>query len=190
MSPADNGIEWRAQLVREHREELIFDTVRNFCARARLLFEQHELFQLVFGIFTLAMKFDMRLDTGQKLARGKWLDEIIVGTCAHTFNTRLLTRTCREQNDGNRSRLFVTAQCLQQTKSVEFRHHHVRQHEIESLFASRPDRSHTITYCLYFISAGKQTPDVVAHVGIIVSQQNARPIFRLCLSNSRYTCQL
>ena len=79
MGPTDNCIEWSAKLMREHRQKLVLHAVRNFSAGASLLLKQHELLQFLFRLFTLTLKFNVRLDTRQKFARRKWLDEIIVG---------------------------------------------------------------------------------------------------------------
>jgi len=93
--------------------------------------------------------------SSQKFARGKRLREIVVRSGSHTFDPRLFTRPRRKQYDGNRSRLFVTAQRVQHTEAVELRHHHVRQHEIELLLARGLNRSLTIADDLDLILARK-----------------------------------
>src|SRR6185503_10361020 len=159
MNPADDRVERRAQLVREHRQKLVFHAIRNFRTRPRLLLEQHVLLQFLFRTFALALQIEVRLDARQKFARGEWLYEIIIGARTHTFHLRLLARARREQDDGNRSRLLVPAQRVQHAETVEFRHHHVRQHQIEPPFARCLHGGFTITYRLHFVSAPEQTPD-------------------------------
>src|SRR6185436_13251296 len=70
-TPLNDCVEWRAQFVREHRQKLVLNLVCDFRARACVSFEQDELFESLRGTLTLILKFDMRLDPRQQLARGE-----------------------------------------------------------------------------------------------------------------------
>src|SRR5579871_6364558 len=50
------------------------------------------------GLITYTRNFQVRLDAGQQLTCGKWLDQVIIRTCRQTFDGRLFTGTGREEN--------------------------------------------------------------------------------------------
>src|ERR1700761_9394204 len=72
----------------------------------------------------------MRLDAGNEFARAERLNEIVISVSAHSFYPGLFAGTRGQQNNGDGAELRIRTKFAQKPKSVEARHHDVRQHQI------------------------------------------------------------
>ena len=126
--------------------------------------------------------FQMRLDSGQQFARAERLDQIVVRAGMHSLDPRLFTRTRRKQNDRNVSEIRVGTKFAQQPEAVQPRHHHVCQHQVGPACLCRAQCRQPVANGLYLVTVLYQQPaDIVAHIGVVVRQQNASRFFRMRL---------
>jgi len=78
------------------------------------------------------------VDPRQQFARRKGFDHVPISASLQAFDPRLLTCARREQNDGQRAQMNIRTHLLEQTKAIEARHHHIRDHQIgPSIFNQR-----------------------------------------------------
>src|ERR1044071_2749189 len=68
--------------------------------------------------------------THQKLPRGEWFHEIIVGARIETFYLCFLAGTGRQKYHGHVLNLRMTPHLSQQTETIELRHHDIGQQKI------------------------------------------------------------
>ncbi len=92
------------------------------------------------GLTPQHRKAQVRIDARLQLARGKGLDQIVVGARLHAFHAGLFAGARRQQDHRNRARALVTAQGLQQAQPVHARHHHVGNHQVGRFLARAPQR--------------------------------------------------
>ena len=104
LRPPENGVERRAQLVAQHRQELVFHAAGVLRLLARALFCLQRLLERLVRLAADAREIQVRFDARQQFARGERLDEIVVGAGAASFDARLFAGTRREQHDRHRAR--------------------------------------------------------------------------------------
>jgi hypothetical protein len=114
-------------------------------------------------------------DARQQFARGKRLGEIVVGDGVDPFDPRFLAGASGEEQQRYIARNRIGAQCAQQTKPVEQRHHDVRQNEIGHPAPYRRQGRFAVGNGLdldLVALIGQQAANVVAHIGVVVGQQD------------------
>src|SRR6185437_5634306 len=97
---------------------------------------------------------------------------VIVGTGAQTFDARLFPRTSRKEDDRSAAQVRMTPHCLEDGKTIEYRHHHVSQHKVRMHLLDGFDRLSTVTDCLDSIVGCEHACHIIAHVSVIVSDEN------------------
>src|SRR5262249_26578425 len=120
-----------------------------------------------------AMKLQMRLHAREQFAGAEGLDQIIVRPGFHPLDARLFARASRKQNDWDGLQPLVGAQFAQQPEAVKIRHHHVGQHEVGRALTNRIQRRFSVGNGFNFVLPAEQPPQVIAHVGVVVGQQNS-----------------
>ena len=122
---------------------------------------------------THACHVKIGLDPRQKLAGGERLDQVIVGAGPQPVHLGFLAGAGGEQDDRRIPGRLVRAHCRQKAEAVEPRHHDVGQDEVGLQGARRGQRRLAVGRALDPVAGGaQQALDVVAHVEIVVGQQN------------------
>ncbi len=121
-----------------------------------------------------ALKPQVRFDTRQQLARGERFDEVVIGSRFHSLHTRLGAGACREQNHREGSSRMIASNCAEQSHTVQPRHHHVGQHQIERCLAYLLQRRDSISDDHDLMAPFEQPAHVLAHVRIVVGKKNSR----------------
>ena len=109
-----------------------------------------------------------------ELSRREGLDQIVVGARGESLDARLFAGPRRQQNARNVRRGRIGAKLPQQRESIQAGHHHVGQHQVGP-FATRGLESRLPVGHRVNVPAAraKQTRDVVAHVGVVVGDENS-----------------
>ena len=132
------------------------------------------MFQLALQSAALPCQLQVGAYSCFQLAGGERLDKIVVSARVQSFNRRFLTRTRRQQDDGQLSGALIGTQRLKQPKAIQPRHHHIGEHQIgrcaEGSFKCRT----AVGDGQHLVGATEESRHVVPHVGVIVSPKNAR----------------
>jgi hypothetical protein len=121
-----------AQLVAEHRQELVLGAVGGLGVELRFPLAREQQLALQRVLAPHAAQGDLRIHLCEELLRGEGLDDVVVGARRHAVGARLLAGARREQNHRQLGGLGPRLDRLQEAQAVETRHHHVGDHEIES----------------------------------------------------------
>ena len=119
-----------AQLVAEHRQELVLGARRLLGRGARL-----------FGGSPLPAHLELRLDARDQLARRERLDQVVVRARVQPFDARLVAGARRQHDDRDRRQLRRSAaDAPHQLEAVQRRHHHVGQDQVRRAALGRRQR--------------------------------------------------
>ncbi len=111
----------------------------------------------------------------EELAGGEGLGDVVVGPGAQTFGSGFLPGTRRQKHNGDGSESRVASHGPHERKSVESGHHHVAENEVRRAPANRGERAFSVADGFHVPVLAKETGHVVAHVGVVVGDENARP---------------
>ena len=103
------------------------------------------------------------------------LHQVVVGAGFEPGDARLLAGTRRDEDHRHVPQRRVGADRPQQLEAVEARHHHVGEQRSGGLAAHGGERGHAVADRLDAAGRRQQAGDVVAHVGIVVGDDDARP---------------
>ena len=117
---------------------------------------------------------DVHLHARDQLARGERLDEVVVGAGLQPLDARLLPGARGEHDHREVGRRLVRAQARDQPESVEVRHHDVREDHVGALRADRREGGLAVDGRLHRPVRGEHARQVLAHVGVVVHDQDAR----------------
>ncbi len=124
------------------------------------------------GLFPEGADLQVRRHASDELTGRERLHEVIVGAGVQPFHARLLACARREHDDGHRARPGLLTQRSQETEAVEPRHHHVGQHQIRGAPPRRLQGFLAVARRLDAPALAEQPRDVIAHVGIVVHQED------------------
>ena len=124
----------------------------------------------------LATKFrrrQIRADPRQQLTCRERFGQIVVGTSLHADDPCLLPGPRRQEDGWDIAQRLVRPQRLQEAEPVEARHHDVGQHEVGRMPPRGGQGSLAVSDGVDLVSlADEQTTDILAHVGIVVREQD------------------
>ncbi len=116
---------------------------------------------------------DLRLDTRQEIARRKRLHQIVVGRGRQALEASFLAGARRQHDDRHGVQVRIGAQLPQQAEAIELRHHHIGDDDVGAASARDIERDTAVARRVDVPALGEQPFRVVAHVGVIVGQQNS-----------------
>ena len=128
------GGEGVAQLVREHRDELVLSPVggtQGFLARFRVAASASLLSRAICKRASIA---------GEQLPRAERLDHVVVGSRIQRLDAGLFARARRQQHHGHLAHGGLRPHRARQLRPVELRHHDVGQDEIGPRSPRRRER--------------------------------------------------
>ncbi len=118
----------------------------------------------------------VRFDARQQFAGAERLDEVVVGAGLHAFDAALLAGARREQDDRQRARLRIGAQPRQQLMPSR---RGIMMSESTQIGPARGDgreRRFAVRDRLDLVARGQQAAHIVAHVGVVVGEEDARHV--------------
>ena len=116
---------------------------------------------------------DLAVDPRDQLPRRERLHEIVVRARLEARDACLLAGAGRYQDHGDTAGGHILPERPQQFDPVAVRHHHVAQDEVGTSGPGRVERGLAVTDYLHGPVLGEKAPQVVAHVGVVVGQQDA-----------------
>ncbi len=125
----------------------------------------------LFSLRSLAAKFsqlEMHFHAGDQFPGRKRLNEVIVRSSLQSFESRLLTRACGEQDDRCAGKCGVIPYGPQQAEPIELRHHDIGQEQRWSKESRGLQCLSAIRNGMHFVAAIQQVSEVFAHVGVVV----------------------
>ena len=161
------GGEGVAQLVREHRDELVFSPVggtQGFLTLPR----GGE------GLAPQPRDLQARVDPGEQLPRAERFDHVVVSSLFERLDARFFASARRQQHHGHLAHGGIGPHRARELLPVELRHHDVGQDEIGPRPPRRRERLLSVGDGLDVIASGEQPPHVLAHVAVVVRPDDAR----------------
>jgi hypothetical protein len=116
---------------------------------------------------------EARRDSHEQIARGERLYDVVVRASLQPLGRGLLAGARGQQDAGRRREGGVAADSVKEREPVEPRHHHVAHHEIRRIAADRGERLEPIAHDFDVPVLAKDARDVVAHVGVVVGDDDA-----------------
>ena len=113
---------------------------------------------------------------GKQVACGERLDEVIVCGGREAFEPCFFTGASREHDHRNRPERRVCAQLPQEPEAIELGHHDVGHDHVRRARPRRPRALPAVADGLDDPSLGEQALRVVAHVGVVVGEENAADV--------------
>ena len=113
-------------------------------------------------------------DARGQLAGPERLQQIVVGAGLEPGDARLLAGARRDEDHGQVPQRRVGADRPQQLQAVQARHHHVGEQQVGRLAPQGGERGHAVADRLDAAGRGEQAGHVVAHVGVVVGDDDAR----------------
>ena len=110
---------------------------------------------------------------------GERLGQVVVGASLEPFHTRLLPARAESMPTGTVRVRFVHAQCAQEGRSRPGSASSRRSAPGRAAPAAPPPAPLLLADDLHAPALAEQPPDVLAHVGVVVREQDARPGMRL-----------
>ena len=116
-----------------------------------------------------------RADAGAQLAAAERLGQVVVGPGLQAGDAGILAGAGRDQDHGDAAQRGVGADRAQQLEAVEPRHHHVGEQQVGRLAPDGVERRQAVGDGFDAAGRGEQAADVVAHVGVVVGEDDPRP---------------
>ena len=120
-----------------------------------------------------------RRDSCQQLARRERFDQVVVRPRLKPLRRRLLACTRRQHDDRHGAQRRIRPDGAQQTEAVQPRHHHVRKDQGRALATHRRERRLSVGNRLDAPVCFEQARHVLAHVRVVVGEDDARALDRL-----------
>src|SRR5271165_158814 len=115
----------------------------------------------------------MRPDAREEFSVAERFCEIIIGSRTETLNARFFPRARRQHNERNSPRSLIRAESLKQTKAIQARHHYVRQNQVGRIGQDALQSGLSVADGFDFVLLREQTPDVFAHVSVVIGKKDA-----------------
>ncbi len=122
----------------------------------------------------LTSQFDVRADTGEKLASGEGLHEIVVRAALQSFDRGFFTCPRRQKDHGDIVNGRVGTQRSEESEAIEVRHHHIAEDESRLAKSRGLERGEPVVGHLDGVMRTQDASDVVAQVCIVVDHEDAR----------------
>jgi hypothetical protein len=146
--------------------------------KRRLLEHVAQLLALDLGALAELCELHVQRDARDELACRERLHDVVVGARFDALHARLFARARRQHDDRDRTRLFVFAKLVEQREAVELGHHDIREDERGRISACGLERLASVRDGVNAESRRERARDVLAHVGVVVGEENRRAVGR------------